>query len=246
MTLIYMPLYWVANYYLAYTLFRRKRLFLVGLFFILPFVLPGLFARTHFRFLLWPMILVVFCQMMTLSSQWWVVLFSVLLFVQAIVTPESAYAVIASGIALILADGLSKNFRRTFYFAATSFVCLLVWFCFLYVNEAHWAFIEYYQTFVPHHRLTGGLPFQTWAAIDPVFVYVPVVLNVLCFWYFGLTFSRKRMMSPIEWTMFLSYLFMVFYYQKFLSRADSHIYSVVAMSYPLLFWAFDSLFTFLD
>lgn len=245
MNLIYMPLYWVANYFLADTLFPKKRFFLLALFFILPFLLPGFFSRTHFRFLLWPFILIVFSALMREPSRLRVVGFCFLLFVQAIVTPESAYAVIASVIALLVADAMVSDFRRTGWFVLTGACLTLGWFLFLFFHDAHWAFVEYYQTFVPHHRLTGGLPLQTWTQWDPYCVYAPLILNIFFFWYFGLKLLRKKQLSSSQWTLFLVYLFMVFYYQKFLGRADSHIYAVYAMASPLLFWFFDLAFSWL-
>jgi len=237
--LILVPLYWVVQYLLGLALFRSHPFFLILFFLVLPQGMPRYFSATHFRFILQPLVLLAFLRLLNRPGYPSAFVFALLLWTQAIVTPESAYAVIAFAIVLPLFEAYADRgarWMRTRQVGTVSLGLLAGWFIWLDRHHALESFFEYYITFAPGHRYTGGIPLTDLGA-----QFVPVVVlttagSCLFTWYFLSKVFRRAMVTNVEWMLFAIQVFTWLYFQKFLSRADTHIFSVYAMCLPLLLW----------
>lgn len=237
--LILVPIYWVLQYFLSLALFRSHPFLLVLTYLILLQSIPSYFSSSHFRFLLQPVVLLLFHRLLGRPTLGWSLAFAGALFTQAIVTPESAYAVLAFAVVLPLFEWYADRearWIRTRSVAVVGLALFTIWCLWLESNGALKSFFEYYITFAPGHRYTGGIPFVDQGSNFLVVVYGTMLGTTLFFWYFLTQIYRRRILSTEEWMLFAIQIFTWFYFSKFLSRADSHIFSVYSLCLPLLLW----------
>jgi len=237
--LVLVPIYWVLQYFLSLTLFRSHPFLLVLMFLLLMQNVPNFFSSSHFRFLLQPLALLFFLRLLGRPTLFWSAAFAVVLFTQAIITPESAYAVLAFALVLPFFEWYADREAKWIRTRSVAFVglgLLTLWCVWLESHNALRSFFEYYTTFAPGHRYTGGIPFQDLGHNFLFVVYGTMAGTILYFWYFLSKLARRAILSTEEWMLFAIQIFTWFYFSKFVSRADTHIYSVYALSLPLLLW----------
>jgi hypothetical protein len=242
--LITTPLYWISSFFLAAYLFRRDWIFLVGTQLAVVLTLVGPAANP--RFILQPIVLLLLAALLHRAGVLWAVGLVSAVGIQAIVTPESAYAVVAClGIVPLFelfyrAPGLPwrQTFRRTLVCAASAAVFVVVWAAFLLTRGALDDFVFYYRTFAPDHELTGGIPVspdgsnQFWFS-----VYATAALPGVTFLFFALCTWARKPLRVEDWIMAATAIFVLLYYPKFLSRADGHVYQPYAVALPLFLYA---------
>ena len=185
------PLWWISYYFLFLYLFRDWPLLLIA---ALPIPLAWTASIVHWRFVLYPLMLLALAALVRKDSWPRAWLLGTLLVVGNFLVPELAYAALATVIVLVGCDlsdcsrgeGMTRRFGRTLKVSIagvvlTSACCLL-----LASLGALPAFVDYYRTFAPGHELTGGLSLKPWDYQNVQFVLMilaPPLLVVLAIWY---------------------------------------------------------------
>jgi hypothetical protein len=246
-SLILGPLYFVFLYLLFVYLFRRSWPFLVvaALFLLSPYFGPGLW-----RFLLWPLVLLLLAAMLNRPSRARIVALVVAVGIQAIVTPESAYAVpscgaVIAGYELYHFDrsrSMVANFRRTIVSAVAGAVFAATFGLFLASQHALSDFLFYYRIASEGRNYQGALDFGDQLRVsenprlDLFAAVTPPAALLISFWYAVDHLRRRIPFSTADWIMGAVAAFVLLYYQKFLTRADGHVYHPYTMAIPLLLY----------
>jgi len=247
LSLILSPLYLVSLYLLFVYLFRRSWPFLLvaALFILSPYFGPGLF-----RFLLWPLVLLLLAAMLNKPSPARIVALVVAVGIQAIITPESAYAVPACGAVIVgyevyhfdRSRGMVANFRRTITSASTGLAFAAAFGLFLASQHALSDFLFYYRVASEGRNYQGALHFgdqlrtSAHPRLDLLAAVTPPAALLISFWYAVDHLRRRIPFSTADWIMGAVAVFVLLYYQKFLDRADGHVYHPYTMAVPLLLY----------
>ena len=250
LSLLVVPLSWVALYYLCAYLFGANWLFLLGTQLL---VFTGDLFIVHTRFLLLPFALVVFAALLQRPTVVRAVGFAFLLAAQVIVSPEAMVAAVAFLGTLVLFEGvyygrgrgLVAGFHRTLLVLVTLLVLALVWSSFLAATGTldDWAFS--FTTMLPGHALTGGIPFSV--SNSDLEVVSPIVLVLGVFAFVVARTLVRRPLAIQDWVMVAMATLTLLYYTKFLGRANQfhldHSYSVAV---PLLLYVAYRAITFAE
>jgi hypothetical protein len=240
--IIIIPLYWISHYYLFAYLFHRNWLFLVGTQLAL---ILGVLYDGALRFIFLPFVLVLMGALLSKASWARAAVFMTTLVAQTVLTPEAGLAALAVLVVVVAFEAyyydrsktIAENFRRTLMCAGVGAVLTLLWAVFLMAFGALDDFVFTYLTFASDHQLTGSLPVH-WVSDRFRFAAVaPVVLVVLAFWFFALQILRRGPLRIADWVMGAAALFVALYYHKFLARADVHVFQILAVTIPLLYYA---------
>jgi hypothetical protein len=241
------PLWWLAYYALFIYLFRRRPLLLLV---ALAVPLCGAYPFAHYRFAFYPLILLALAALLRKPGWLQASGLAASLLIGNVLAPELGYATLAAGAVVLfyewsrkdrgsrLRDRLAGTWRLSLVLAAL----VLLWCAFLQAHGALLPFINYYQTFIPGHEITGAVRLLPSAFADSYFVelmLLPPVTVVLMFWY---VVSRRRQDIALEerdWVMLAATLVTAAYYKKFLSRPDWHITHSTAAALPLVFFLAD-------
>ena len=245
--MLIVPAYWYLNYLLMVRLFQRNWIAIAAVVIMTAAgnqVAEGLFFQTHIRMLLLPIVLLLFARVLDRATWLRTAALTGVALVAFILTPEMAYLVAALGLTLVAFEWLHriegdrwwKTFRRVALCSACGAVGLSIFLCYLVATGSLNAYIGYFQTFAFGHQLTGSIPilWQYWAFDFAAYVTVGVVL--VAFWYVIANLRARRTMSANDWTMVALAIFVALYYQKFLSRADGHVFQSWAVAIPLFYY----------
>ena len=250
--MIVAPVYFISQYFLFAYLFRRNVLFLLGTQLA---VVLGLIADVHFRFVLMPFALLLLAAVLRKPSWPRAAGLSVLLLIQAVLSPETTVAIPALVVVVGLfelysydrARPLMVNFPRTGRMLASGALALAALFAVLAALRVLDDFVFFYRTFLSDHVLTGGIPVR-W--VDTRFRFAaiaPVALVIGTIWFFAAAWRARK--SPVldDWVMAGLSLTVLLYYPKFLARADfPHLYQVFAVAVPLVAYALYRLLSLLE
>lgn len=262
MTMLLIPLYWVATYYFAAVVFRRRPLFVLGVF---ASIALGVFVDWDLRYLFWPLILVLLYWVLERRTPARTAALVAGLIVEAIFIPELSYALLAVGVTLVAYEVYMRDhalptphdFRATLWSIVTTIViggAFLVWLIF---EHALGGFIGYFRDFATAHSLTGGIPLYTTytvatlpnalgitlhaTASPPMMtrygleLVIPVAAIVATFCLVTVRVRGGRRLVTHDWLSIAAALLVALYYQKGISRADSgHIAEVFEVTVPLL------------
>ncbi len=246
-TMVLYPLYVIFLYLLFVYLFREKWPFLVLSCIVL---ISSYIGPPNFRFILWPVVLLLLAAVLAKPSVVRSSAFIVLLFAQAILVPESIFTVPACGVIVLLYEVLHfdrgrpllQNFRRTIDCSVAGLAVLAVFFGFLAGNGALRSFFFYYRIAAETRSLAGGIPFGDQLAVtqrpvlDRFAAIVPPATILISFWYVAARLWKRTPFERADWVMGAAVIFVFFYYEKFLSRADVHVYQPYALAVPVLFY----------
>jgi hypothetical protein len=241
------PLYVVCLYVLYVYLFRRSWPFL--LLSMIGFLIP-LLAQTHFRFVLWPVVLLLLAAVLNKPVPGRIIVFIVALGVQAILTPEAAYTLPACAAVIVGYEiyhfdrerSIQANFRRTIGSAVASLVFFGVFSAYLVSQHAFSDFLFYYHIASEGHQYTGAFPIDHLLKAtdhplrDRFAVAAPPAALIISFWYAATRLRLRLPFRTADWIMGATAIFILLYYQKFLTRADEHVYHPYAMTVPLLLY----------
>ena len=247
-TLILFPLYCVFLYMLFIYLFGKSWPLLVAgaILFFSQFSGPA-----HFRFIFWPLVLLLLAAVLNKASPIRTAAFTVALFVEAIITPEAVFTLPGCGAVIVLYEvshfrrdrNLLSNFRRTVGCLLVGLVLTMAFAVYLVTHGALQAFLDYYRINSQGHAYTGGLAFGDYLRtsvnpnLDIFAVVAPVMALAVALWYAVLKLHRHDPFTTPDWIMGASAIFVLLYYQKFLARADGgHLYQSYAVAVPLLFY----------
>lgn len=249
-TLVLGPFARLSFYFMSLFFFRSTPFFgmVVGL--AAPYLLPMLYGHFHFRFLMLSFCMGAFAWVIARPAAWRrSVLLAALLSVQFLLTPESAYWVAASALTLILfesgwpvrlfpVNGI-RGFQKTFQVGIACATIMATWLIYLASQGALEGYLHYFANFGSGHRYTGGV---TLLSSGPWYERARTLLilsNLLFIWFLIQKTRTRKPLSELDWMMVLLSVFHVFYHQKFVSRADDHIFHVVGVVTPLFsYWAY--------
>ena len=245
--LILSPVYLLLLYVLFVYLFRRSWPFvlLAALFMLSPYFGPGMF-----RFLLWPVVLMLLAAILNKPSYGRILALVLAVGIQAIITPESAYAVPACGAIIVAYElyhfdrrrGILGSFRRTIISGVASIVFVATFALYLVSQHALSDFLFYYRVASEGRNYQGALPFgdqlrtSDHPLVDLFAALAPPAALLISFWYAVDHLRRKVPFSTSDWVMGAVAIFVFLYYQKFLDRADGHVYHPYTMAIPLLLY----------
>ena len=227
--LLLTPLYWIGIYVLNAYLFKRNWAFLVGTVLVLlagSSFFFGLLAVPILRFILIPYVLMAFSLFFGKPTWPRAGLFTVLLFIQVIITPEYLFALPAFLAVLIVHDvrnrkwsaSRSDSFVRTQRTLVAGAATTVVFSMFLAANHALDDFYSYFRSVLSSHLLSGGVPIIESTRSFRVGMYLPIVLIAVAAFYFVPRLLDGRSLSAADWTMAAHTLFLAVYYFKFLAR----------------------------
>jgi hypothetical protein len=234
------PAYFLVQYFLFLYLFRDNVLFLLG---TQVAVVLGLFAGSHFRFVLMPIALLLLAALLRRASWARAAALAGVLVVQAVLSPETTIAIPAlAGIvgffelwAYDRTRPLLVNFRRTGQLIGSGAVTLAVVFVVLAALRILDDFVFFYRTFLSEHVLTGGIPVQWWDNQFYFAAFAPPILVILTVWFFAVARRAGRSPRIDDWVMAGLAVTVLLYYPKFLGRADyPHLDQVLPVAAPLI------------
>ena len=241
--LLVTPLYWIGNYLLSAYLFRRNLLFLAGsqLVLILGWI-EGIGAD---RMILLPLVLLGLAAVLERPTWIRTVGFMGISIAQAVLVPEAAFFSLACWLTIALRDALAgagwflydepwQRARRCLVSGASIGAALLLA---LAASGTLRPFVDFLLEFSRDHELTGGLPF-TWGEPEYAFwVFAPLVVILVSWWYAAARLGARRSFDNRELVIGAAVLGLLLYYTKFLARADTgHLYQVAGAAFiPCLY-----------
>jgi hypothetical protein len=245
------PIYWLLLYGLILYLTRGRWAYSVlflGVVVLGNSFLGGFFNQVGARFLPLPLVIIAFGLLLDRPTWTRATAFTGGLLILVVLTPEALFLVpLAAGI-LFWFEVSTRETARTRRVRVGNFPrvlrCLVAgtigcgllasW---LASNSALGAFIFYFKTFVPAHILEG-IPVQsTDQQIVVAGMYVPIALAIVYLAAMSLATLWKRRPRTQDWVGALLAGGTVFYYAKFLGRADQpHLFQFLAFTTPFLFY----------
>jgi hypothetical protein len=243
-TVLVIPVCWVILYLFAVWFSRSNRWFLIGVVLLL---LTGVPAAPDSRFIFVPVSLVLLGEMLRRRSFGWCSAFTVVMFIQAVLVPETLFLALPALLVVVAADLTHRNpgtriwpaLRRSYWCAAVGIVLLAAWCAFLAVNHSLGAWIDYFKVFAPAHDAEGAhppwhLPLRGWVEFG-----LSIALVLITFWSVVARVRGGRSWSPRDWVTVAAAGFVALYGEKALGRFDmSHIGEVFTAALPLvLLWS---------
>lgn len=236
---LFRPAIVISFYLLLVRLVRGDWIFLA----MTPAILPlGIDAR----FLLLPLALLLLIGLLRRPGRLRAMGLAAFLVAQSVLVPETAPFALAVGIVLVSfelyhreqATGIVTSVPRTLWFTLGAGVTVLGWAGYLVTRGALDDFLGYYLTFAGGHELTGGIPIQWGTGGTGLFLFgvVAPVASILVFGLFFAARLRGSRLTVQDWAVAALALFVVYFYRKFLSRADGHVYQVLQVSIPLILY----------
>jgi hypothetical protein len=245
------PVYWLLLYGLILYLTRGRWAY-AGLFLGVVILgnsfLGGFFSQVGARFLPLPLVIIAFGLLLSRPTWTRAAAFTGGLLILVVLTPEALFLVpLAAGVLFLFEvstreEAGTKRIRvgdfprllRCIVAGTVGCGLLALW---LAWNGALGAFIFYFKTFVPAHILEG-LPIEnTHQQIFFAGMYVPIVLASVFLVAMSLALLWRRRPRTEDWVGMLLAAGTVFYYAKFLGRADQpHLFQFLAFTTPFLFY----------
>ena len=242
-TVVIEPLTAALTYALMARLLRHHgpaALLLVALNAGVPLVF-GIHFPIHTRVILLPVALLLLIRFLGRPTWVWAGAACGAFVLLIIGTPESTYLLPGLLVVLPLLDWDRRSagapwvqqFPLTFRFGVCGLVASMLIGGALAIGGALDDFLFMYRTFAPDHDLTGGIPIALDTTGGRIAMYgSPIAtLGVLAV---GLHRRARGSVSPVDAAMLVLAVFNVFYYTKFLSRADAHVFHPWATSLPLI------------
>jgi hypothetical protein len=249
-TLFVVPFTIVALYgFIVY--FARKNMLLVAAG-TLALVLGFLSSWWDTRYVLIPVVLILFDRILRKGSWNRCLLFMTGVVFLSIVTPEATLLMIGVLATLVVAEAihrlrrqpLREGFSRTIRCAVTGAACVGVWVIFLAASGTLSGFVEYYETAAVGHELWGAFTPQftlwgnPWATVEFV---LPIVLYLMTVWKVVSKLVRRAPWRTVEWVLVASSTPVLLFYMVALDRMDyGHVMEVFQTLVPfVLLWAME-------
>lgn len=220
------PLGWVFVYLFTAWVSRGKGSFLL-VFGIAAF--GGFLMPLDNRFILVPISLVLLGESLRRPTARWSVALSVLLFVQAVLIPETTFLAIPA-LSAVLAfeitrwrradDNLWGALRRTRWCLATCVISVLALGAVLISQDSLQQFFDYFLVFGPGHNESGAIPPIGVEPLGYVFWGIGTVTVMITVFIAAADFARRRQWLPGMWVTLAAGAFLAFYQEKALGRFD--------------------------
>jgi hypothetical protein len=237
------PLSWVLLYLFAGWLSRWNKWFLGG---FVVLMLAGLLDPLEGRFILVPAVLVLLGETLRRRRLMWCIALTSVLFIQAVLIPETAFLVIPALLTVLASDlahrsqveGLWQTLRLSRWCTQTGVVLIVAWCAFLAANHALRPFLDYYLIVGPGHNAAGVLPLHSVQTRYYLEFGLGIVLVLVTFWSAASRFRARRAWTERDWVIVAAAGFVVLYGEKALGRfGPGHINQVFTASLPLaLLW----------
>jgi hypothetical protein len=238
------PMAWVLLYLFVAWLSRRNTWFLGG---FVVLMLAGTLDQLDGRFILVPVVLVLLGETLRRRLLIWCVALISVLFIQAVLIPETTFLVIPALITVLAADlvhrdragGLWQALQCSRWCAQTGVVLLVAWCGYLAANHALRPYLDYYLIFGPDHNAAGVVSPNH---IQPHHLFefgLGIVLVLLTFWSTVSRFRVRRAWTERDWVTIAAAAFVAMYGEKAIGKFDGgHINNVFTATLPLaLLWA---------
>ena len=238
------PVAWVLLYLFVAWLSRRNTWFLGG---FVVLMLAGTLDQLDGRFILVPAVLVLLGETLRRRRLIWCVALISVLFIQAVLIPETAFLVIPALLTVLAADlvhrdragGLWPALKCSRWCAQTGVVLLVAWCGYLAANHALRPFLDYYLIFGPGHNASGVVP-PIGLLPRHLFEFgLGIVLVLLTFAWAAGRFRTRSVWTERDWVTVAAAAFVAMYGEKAIGRFDSgHVINVFTVTLPLaLLWA---------
>ena len=233
--------------------FARKNTFLIvaGTLGLVLGLLPG-WSET--RYVLMPVVLILFDRVLRRGSWGRCVLLMAGVVLVSIVTPETTLLMLGILATLIVAElihrsgreALAQSFARTIRCAIAGVGFVVAWVIFLVATHTFSGFLAYYQTTIAGHELWGAyspqwsLTGDPWATVEfalPIALFLVTVVKVV------VKLMRRSPWRPVEWAIVASSTPVLLFYQVVLDRMDAgHVNEVFQTLIPfVVLWALEIL-----
>jgi len=230
---------------------RKNRLILVA---FVAATAASFISTAAPRFVLLPVLFIVFDRVLRHRSWRWCWFFVFLLLAVAVLTPEELLFVPCFLGVVVLFElttrrrgtGLLSSMPRVTYCAVASVVLTGAWLVYLAAAGSLSSFLQYFSDFAPGHTLEGAIP-TTWHLLSSprttAAFFLPVVLWLLTVWRTAAKLRLRRAWSINDWLMVTAACISVIYFPKVLGRADpGHVFEANTVTLPLLLlWIFEAL-----
>lgn len=247
-TLFLIPLYWCFHYLLFLRVFRGSQLMVaittIATITAYRFQGGSILFTTHDRMLLVPIVFILFGRFLDRPSWPRAASLAGLSVLHFVTTPETAYLVGAIAVTTLAFDWFHRSsattlratFDRTIRFAICGAISVAIFLIYLALTGAFSRYFQWYEIFAKDHNLTGGIPIQ-WGGTPFAFVAITMpILVLLAFWYCVAHLRARKAMPVEDWMMLAAAIFVLLYYQKFLGRADGHVFHSWAVAIPLFYY----------
>jgi hypothetical protein len=239
-TVLITPLCWVLLYLYAVWVSRGNAWFLAV---VAIGAVGGVFPPLDTRFILVPVALVLLGETLRRQRPIWCVGLVLLLFVQAVIVPETSFLAVPALTSVAAADalhrergvGILKAMRRTAWCVATGGVAMLLFASFLAWHGALRSFIDYYVVFGPGHNEAGAIPPTGITTREYVLWTAGILAVLLTIWATAWRIRRRGPWEPQHWVALAAAGFAVLYQEKALGRFDKpHVWQVFTVALPLI------------
>ena len=249
-SLFVLPFTLVALYGFIVYFARRNTLLIVAGALALTLGLFPAWGGT--RYVLLPVVLILFDRVLRHGSWSRCLLFMASVVFFSVVTPEATLLMAGILVTLVFSEAIhrprhqpfTEGFSRTARCAITGAAWIAVWSIFLAATGAFSGFVTYYQTAVAGHELQGAysphwsLTGDPWATIEFV---LPIVLFLLTVWKVVAKLVNRSPWRPTEWVLVASSTPVLLFYQVVLDRMDpGHVTEVFQTLVPfVILWAME-------
>jgi hypothetical protein len=237
-------IYFISFFFLSVYLFGRNWLFLL---LIALLILGTPLAPEHFRFVLWPLILLMLAGLLDQPTPLRSVALAFVALGQTILTPEAVPGLLAIAVVIPLYELYSRQpdvrlvstFRRTLWFAGALTAFAAAFAVYLASRGALDDFVYISYSLTVGHFLIGALPPGHGDASNALYYFAalsPLAALLISFAY-AVTRLRLRLRFRTEdWVMAAVGLFVLIYYAKFLARMDFHALEPYSVAMPLILY----------
>jgi hypothetical protein len=266
-TVILIPIFWVSTYLFAVWVSRRNPWFLALTF---VGVITGLRPLLEWeqsagevvtllewseRFVGLPVILIVLGETLRRHSVAWAVGLTLLLFVEAILVPETLFVAVPTLACVVAADlvhrrpghSLWANLRLTRWCIGAGLIATAAWATFLTAFGALRAFIDYYVVMGPGHNLWGAYPPRGISLTEWTMLAVDTGCVLLTVWAIAVKVASRADWEARDWVAVAAAAFVALYQEKALGRFEPvHTWQVFGAGLPLVLLCSWRLFEGLD
>ncbi len=202
------------------------------------------------RFILWPVVLLLLAALLKRSTRVRAAALSFVVLAQAVVTPETAPAVLAVTIVVVAYEwywrstgtSFRRAFSRTIWYAAFGIAFAGAFAIYMASRGALGDVIYVTKNLTGAHMLEGALPPNVDAFVIPqakldAIALAPVAALLVSFAYAAVRVWLRRPFLIADWPMAAVALFLLVYYSKFLARMDlPHAYQPFIVATPLMLY----------
>jgi hypothetical protein len=250
--MIVIPIFWICQY--AFVVYVSRQNYLVPAVFVVAVVsglLGGEFILFSTRFMFFPLVLILFDQLIRKPKVWIGASFATLLFFCCLITPEIGIFALLFVLTLFAFELTTRQprsrfphrFSRTLTVVGALAALSAVWAVILYSLHSLKAFIDFVPFFAFSRSLEVAIAINGWAPLhDPlvdIFFALPLLLWWATVWRVVIILRTRRSWVPLDWLLVVGGVISISYLTKAIDIPDQwHVVESFSVSIPLLaLWA---------